>query len=844
MGVLKEYFEAQRDAEVQFGPRAVVMMEIGSFMECYATDTFGQAKRVATALNMTVTRKNKKFPVSDSNPYMVGFPTTAHEKNVPVLLSAGLTIVWLTQYVGNNDIICRRRTRVLTQGTYAPLSEEGYHVCCVSPAHVVAIDTSVGKVSLYSGHDLRWFRDTYNPVETLLLNCSDETRELFKASAQEFNNGNDYQRDKVTRKAVIARAYADTTDIPEAFLVPLAYLLDFVWSCHPKALDHLEHPRMVRQDRMSLHNNLIPQLELTRSPRGTGLIGTLYQYAKTSMGRRALKRRLLCPFTEPDDIRTELDNVSKWLDKDFTQEQTILERVPDMERVLNQLLVSQTMTNLCDFHEGLFHCLDLFENEGLREQFENVLDTQTRTFRREYDDYLQELLQTKAEIHDVLENVVLKYDYFKNCKLETRTSGGFQLVTTKKRGETILKNYPTKVTLRAITANTVAVCTDKSETLLGDYAHVVQEISTRNSELLQRWVSEISKELVPVLRNIIARVTDLDGVLARATCARENNLVCPKLVPRGEHSHVRAKNLRHPLIDSYVGNDCDLGDPVPGMLLYGVNGSGKTCHAKSIALNVILAQAGFYVYADSFELSPFTRIFARINCDDDLYSGLSSFSVEMTELRSILRMADTRSLIIGDELCKGTEDLSAVSLVAACVRHFHDHNVKFVFATHLHKLPELDTIKSAQIAIKHVRCEHRNGEIVFLRKLADGPGDTMYGIEVARHLLGLPCVANHAMMIRNELIGRATGKVKKSSYNKKVVQTKCHACQSTKDLHTHHIEFQKDFDKTDKKERKRMNHKDNLMVLCHGCHDKVHRGELTIEQVDTISGKRNEVRSR
>jgi DNA mismatch repair protein MutS len=830
---MKEYFDAQRDAEAQFGPNAAVMMEIGSFMECYATETFGKAKRVAAALNMTVTRKNKKFPVSDSNPYMVGFPNTSHEKNVPVLLSAGLTIVWHTQCVGSN-VIDRKRTRVLTQGTYAPLSEEGYHVCCVSPGAVVAMDTSVGKVSLYSGDDLRWFRDTYNPVETLLLNCSDETRDLFKASAQKFDNGNNYH-DKVTRQAVIARAYADATDIPEAFLVPLAKLLDFVWSCHPKALEHLEHPLMVRQDRMSLHNNLIPQLELTKTIRGPGLISKLNQYAKTSMGRRALKRRLLCPFTEPEDIQKELDHVSGWIRKDFTEEQRVLERVPDMERALNQLFVSPTMANLCDFHEGLFHCLDLFENKDLRQAFEKVLDTQKQTFRKGYDEYLQELTQTKAEILDVLENIVLKYDYFKNCKLEN-----YQLVTTKKRGESIAKNYPAKITLRVVNSSTVAVCTEKSETLLRDYEHVVQELSTRNTELLQRWVKEISDKFVPDLRKIISQVTSLDSVLARALCAKENNLVCPEIVSGSDHSHVRASHLRHPLIEGYIGNDCDLGNEVPGVLLYGVNGSGKTCHAKSIAMNVILAQAGFYVHAERFELSPFTKIFARINCDDDLYSGLSSFSVEMTELRSILRLADARSLIIGDELCKGTEDLSAVSLVAACVRHFHDHNVKFVFATHLHKLPELAIIKEARVAIKHVQCEHRNGEIIFKRKLADGPGDSMYGIEVARHLLGLPSIANHAMMIRNELVGRATGKIKKSNYNKKVIQDQCHACQSTKDLHTHHIEFQKNFKK---EERKKMNRKDNLMVLCHTCHDKVHRGELVIEALDTLGGIKHSVKS-
>jgi DNA mismatch repair protein MutS len=269
--------------------------------------------------------------------------------------------------------------------------------------------------------------------------------------------------------------------------------------------------------------------------------------------------------------------------------------------------------------------------------------------------------------------------------------------------------------------------------------------------------------------------------------------------------------------------------------LYGINGSGKTCHAKSIALNVILAQAGFFVFADALTVAPFTKMFARINCDDDVYQGLSSFSVEMTELRSILRLADERSLIIGDEMCKGTEDMSAVALVASCVRWIHDRKVKFVFATHQHKLPEL---VPEDIQIKHVRTEHRGGNVVFLRKLAEGPGDTMYGIEVARYLLGLPEIANRAMEIRNALVGRGDGRIKKSRYNKKVTVTACQACGTTTDLHTHHVVPQASFEKS---QRKQMNDKDNLMVLCHTCHDKVHHDELVIETLDTIQGKKNKI---
>jgi DNA mismatch repair protein MutS len=822
MSVVKEYFKIQRQAETEFGPNAVVLMEIGSFLECYGTDTFGHAKGLASALNMMCTKKNKKLPLSESNPYLVGFPVSSQEKNISVL-SNHFTVVWYTQFKEKNQKIRRERTRVITPGTYVPSDDNGYHVCCVYGTEVVVIDTSVGTVELHHAwtkENLRAFKEIYKPVETIVLSSD---HGLFEPIT--FNNGNNYH-DQTTQRTCIGRVYTDSDDIPKPFMVPLACLLDFVWSCHPMALKDLKYPQLTRTNRMSLHNNFVSQLDMLQSHRGDGLFGTIQKHARTAMGRRALRAKLLAPLTSMDEINKELDLVEAHLKRGVCGYEA-LTRVPDMERMLKTLTISASVPSICTFHEGVYAMLELFPNPELHGVFSKVI--RDDTFANEYDHNLQALRTQIANLKSALDKELLE-PMFNNCKFEDNL-----ICTTKKRAENLKKNFPSKVHIRPLNSTTSCVYTERSEALCAEYARCLENEQTCVSDLIKRWVSEIETTHLRALRDLITKVTVLDGALARAAYAKEHGLVRPDVKSSEGPSWIKAKCLRHPMIPKYVGNDCELGSSSPGLLLYGINGSGKTCHAKSVALNIILAQAGFYVFADRLELVPFTKMFARINCDDDLYTGLSSFTVEMTELRSILRLADDRSMVIGDELCKGTEDLSALGLVASCVRWFHDRDVKFVFATHLHKLPDLDIIQTANVQIKHVRCEHRGGEIVFLRKLAEGQGDAVYGIEVARHLLGVPEIANRAMEIRNGLLGRG-GRIKKSQYNKRVVMTECVACHSTADLHTHHLIPQANFDK--KTQRKVMNDQDNLVVLCHGCHDKVHRGALSVERADTIQGKK------
>ncbi len=297
---------------------------------------------------------------------------------------------------------------------------------------------------------------------------------------------------------------------------------------------------------------------------------------------------------------------------------------------------------------------------------------------------------------------------------------------------------------------------------------------------------------------------------------------------------MEATGVRHPLIERltqtpYVAHSLALAGGDRGLLLYGMNASGKSSLMKSLGLAVLLAQCGFPVPAQQLRLAPFTAIFTRILGNDNLWAGLSSFAVEMTEFREILRFADERSLVLGDELCSGTESLSATALVAAGVETLAARRTKFVFATHLHELVQLvGSLAGVRAAHLRVHYDAAADRLVYDRSLAPGSGSALYGLEVCR-ALDLPVdYLDRAMALRKSLEGHqvAAGSV----YSAAAVVERCQVCQARTGLETHHIRHQAEGGG---------NEPSNLVCLCTGCHDDHHAGRLVIERwEDTSSGRR------
>jgi DNA mismatch repair protein MutS len=294
-----------------------------------------------------------------------------------------------------------------------------------------------------------------------------------------------------------------------------------------------------------------------------------------------------------------------------------------------------------------------------------------------------------------------------------------------------------------------------------------------------------------------------------------------------------------------VKHDVKLGTNInntnKGWLVYGMNASGKSTLMKATGLCVLLAQAGCFVPAKEMTLKPFKAIYTRILNQDNLFAGLSSFAVEMSELRDILRNADKHTLVLGDELCAGTESISAQALVASGIQWLSARNAKFIFATHLHGLPSVIDTNTLGVEVWHLHVEYDpiTKKLVYDRSLRPGNGSTLYGLEVAR-AMDLPFeFIEEALKNRRKIEGSTIQlDATSSAWNADIVRKECEMCHKvmTSDLEVHHIKPRASASRHGVLEDgAHMNDKRNLVVICQKCHDDVHAGKMDIGEVQITS---------
>jgi DNA mismatch repair protein MutS len=319
-------------------------------------------------------------------------------------------------------------------------------------------------------------------------------------------------------------------------------------------------------------------------------------------------------------------------------------------------------------------------------------------------------------------------------------------------------------------------------------------------------------------------------------------------------SYINATKVRHPIIErindeyEYIPNDVNFSqDNVSGMLLYGCNMCGKSSYMKSVGLNVIMAQAGFYTAAETFEYFPYEYIFTRISGNDNLFENQSSFAVEMLELRNIFKRCNDRSLVLGDELCRGTESVSGKAIVAAGICKLRATNSQFILATHLHGLDsiyevkELPNVKAYHLSVEYCRTTER---LIYDRHMKEGSGSSLYGLEVCKAMDMDADFLEIANRIRKREAGESEtllGDEKKSQYNNRVYMGVCAICENLAE-ETHHIKYQKDADSNGFIDHIHKNNRSNLVPLCKACHKKETYGKINIlGWVDTTDGKKLKV---
>lgn len=377
-----------------------------------------------------------------------------------------------------------------------------------------------------------------------------------------------------------------------------------------------------------------------------------------------------------------------------------------------------------------------------------------------------------------------------------------------------------------------------------------QTMAKKLKEFFKSDMIKFSKDYSSTMHMWAKKIAYIDFINSGAICSVSNHYSRPEINMK-ESSYLKAKEMRHPIVEkissdtNYIPHDIELGKGTnqDGILLYGINSSGKSTLMKSIGLNVILAQIGYYTACTKFEYCPYTSLFTRISGNDNMFRALSAFMVEMTELMAILKRNDNKSLIIGDEICRGTEEKSANIIVCYMLETLANANSSFITATHLHQIASLNSVtKLDRVKAKHLKITYdpENDTLIYDRHLSDGQGETFYGLQVAKFLMKDKVFNERTSEILKEYEQFQSPSV--SKYNSQVYMNCCEVCKVKSDLETHHIVWQKDFNEQEINPNKfylKKNDSGNLVTLCRECHDKVDRNEIIVNGwVNTSAGRK------
>jgi len=384
-----------------------------------------------------------------------------------------------------------------------------------------------------------------------------------------------------------------------------------------------------------------------------------------------------------------------------------------------------------------------------------------------------------------------------------------------------------------------------SNKLSSIYASILQSSSNLNEELdihFKKFLKKINK-LFREIDYVIEFVTLIDVILNKAYISKKYNYCKPE-IRKHSRSFLNAKDLRHPLVEHintneiYTPNDVQLGLKHTGMLVYGTNAVGKTTLIRAIGCNIIMAQAGMFVPSTEFIFSPYKTLFTRILGNDNLFKNLSSYAVECTEMELIVNNCNKNTLILGDELCNGTEIGSAYSIMSQSLIWFNKKKSSHIFATHYHDITKIkDVMKLKELFICHMAIQNINGLIVYDRKIKEGPGNNSYGLEVLKSFNFPSEFIRGAFKIRDKIEGKKKLplKKKKSKYSAKKLKGDCEFCDK-KGVDIHHLTPQQLADNNGFIKHFSKNDPANLANVCKSCHDKFTREGTIHKRKKTIGG--------
>lgn len=755
-------------------PDAFLFYRVGDFYELYEDD----AIKGSQILELTLTHRSNK----SENPIpMAGVPHMAVDSYVNTLVEKGYKVAICEQLEDPKKakgMVKRGIIQLVTPGTKMAQGpddsqESNYLTSVVEKAGGYGLaysDLSTGEI--FATH-VKHYAEVVNELLSL------RTREVVFAGNLSASDRDRLQKANITvsepaelegEHAEISYVQQKLTDSMEKAAV--RQLVVYLLATQKRSLAHLQVAESFEIGQyLQMANTVQRNLELTQSAttgRKQGSLFWVLDKTTTAMGGRLLKQWLSRPLLSLDRIKQRQQMVQALLDDYFTRENIVdsLKGVYDLERLSGRVAFGNVnpreLLQLAKSLEATKPIIQALAESGnpdlekygqgidpqseLAESITNCLVDQPpisakdggiiRAGVSEDLDKYREAMNGGKKWLAQMEMEERQRTGIDNLKIGyNRVFGYFIQVSKGNVAKVPQDRYTRKQTL----TNAERYITPE----LKEHENLILEAESRSTDLEYELFSQLREAVkahIPALQELGRQLAALDVFVAFAQDAEEKNYCRPSFSSKNE---IAVKNGRHPVVEavlpagSYIPNDLVMDEDTSIYLITGPNMSGKSTYMRQLALIAIMAQIGSFVPADSAKLPVFDQVFTRIGAADDLYSGKSTFMVEMSEANEALQHASSRSLVLFDEIGRGTATYDGMALAGAIIKYLHDKvGAKTLFATHYHELTELDETLPHLKNI-HVGATEENGQLIFLHKILPGPADQSYGIHVAK-LAGLP----------------------------------------------------------------------------------------------------------
>ena len=763
-------------------PDQILFFRLGDFYEMFLDD----AILVSKELELTLT---KRSTAGDGIP-MCGVPYHAAESYINKLVNKGYKVA-ICEQIGDpkaKGLTKREVIKIVTPGTVMnesalTSSKNNYIALIYEETHTIYLagaDISTGECfySIYDGPDRcqLLFDELYRLMmpELLLIKPFSYERELKNFLSLRLNNCLVNELTEITSQIEdLMLQHFDVHNRPDnkiahkAIATLLEYLHETVKTdlTHLNKLTYLDSSKSLFIDTYTLRN-----LEITRNLRDGGKKDTLYDvldFTKTAMGSRLLRKWLEYPLLSPKKINDRLDAVAN-LVSDFSLRNNLreqLKEIYDFERLLTRMEVGTANARDMNALKSSLYVLPAIKKSLAKATAKLLVNIHQKIstyddlvvlidkaivedpsfsireggfikdgYNQELDEYRNIAKNSKRLLQQMEEDEKNKTG-IKSLKIGYNKVFGYYIEVRHSSTEMVPENYIRKQTLANAERYITPELKEFETKILGALEKIVQLEYNLFAEL-----RDILKTKISSIQNTAHEIAILDVLVSLAQAGDEYNYIRPKLLDDGT---IHIKDGRHPLVerilnrDLFVPNDTHLDNAQNEiMIITGPNMAGKSTYMRQSALLTLMTQVGSFIPAREASISPVDKIFTRIGASDDLVSGQSTFMVEMNEVSHILKYATNKSLVILDEIGRGTSTYDGMSIARAVIEHIRDHiGAKTLFATHYHELTDLEDdvhVKNYCIAVKE-----KGSDVTFLRRIIRGSADKSYGIHVAK-LAGLP----------------------------------------------------------------------------------------------------------